>query len=172
MFEPTIFYNQSQSHMTFEDVAQQIRMFIQENPATEYKLSIGTDSHVHRDYTRFITAIHVHRVGKGAWGCLRNYTIPRRVDSLKEKISTETWLSQEIAYQFSSGVLEELSEMLLPHEEDGANLSFEIHLDIGRKGLTKNLIADMTRRIDDMGVTVRIKPDSYAASSYANRYTK
>lgn len=166
-----VFYNPSTQNMSIEEVVQHIREFIKKDPTATYRLSIGTDSHVHRRVTRFITAIHIHRVGKGAWGCLKNYTVNRRVTSLKEKISTETTLSQEVAYAFISGYLEELAELVLPFEEEGASLQFEIHLDIGKKGLTKNLIKDMTERIDAMGVEVKIKPDSYAASSYAHRYT-
>ena len=48
----------------------------------------------------------------------------------------------------------------------------EIHLDIGNDGLTKEFILDMTMKIQAMGLTAKIKPDAYAAFSYANRYTK
>ncbi|QHE51840.1 ribonuclease H-like YkuK family protein [Pontibacillus sp. HMF3514] len=166
------FYNQSRQHMGIEDVVEHMKAFIEKDPTATYRLSIGTDSHVHQRYTRFITAIHIHRVGKGAWGCIRNHTIERQVTSLKEKISTETMLSQEVAFPFISLYLEQLAEIILPYEDEGGNLQFEIHLDIGKQGLTKHLIQDMTNRIDAMGVEVKIKPDSYAASSYAHRYTK
>ncbi|MCY9401673.1 ribonuclease H-like YkuK family protein, partial [Bacillus haynesii] len=54
----------------------------------------------------------------------------------------------------------------------GADLTLEVHLDIGKKGMTKDLIQEMTGRITSMGICAKIKPDSYTASSYANRYTK
>ncbi|KGX87063.1 ribonuclease H-like YkuK family protein [Pontibacillus litoralis] len=172
MIENPSFYNQSEHHMTMEDVRNQIRTFVQQDPAASYRLSIGTDSHVHRVYTRFITAIHIHRIGKGAWGCLRNHTVRRPVQSLREKISTETWLSQEIAFYFTPDYLEELACIIQPFEEKGASFTFEIHLDIGHKGITRHLITEMTQRTRQMGIEVKIKPDAYAASSYANRYTK
>jgi uncharacterized protein len=166
------YYNMTEGNMSFETVIQRIKQFISIEPRNEYILSIGTDSHVHKSETRFITAIHLHRVGKGAWGCLKNHTVPRMITSIREKISIETALSQEIAFLFTSNYLVDISELLIPYSDEGADFLFEIHLDIGRKGITKELISEMTGRITSMGIEAKIKPDAYAASSYANRYTK
>ncbi|MGG3890990.1 ribonuclease H-like YkuK family protein [Metabacillus fastidiosus] len=172
MGENVTFYNISENQMSFDTVNERLQSFILQDPRSEYILSIGTDSHVHQRETRFITAIHMHRVGKGAWGCLRNYYIDRPIFSVREKISTETALSQEIAALMISDYLIGLSDLLIPYTDEGADLVFEIHLDIGKKGITKDLIHEMTGRIRAMGIEAKIKPDSYAASSYANRYTK
>ncbi|MED4532876.1 ribonuclease H-like YkuK family protein [Metabacillus fastidiosus] len=172
MGENVTFYNISESQMSFDTVNERLQSFILQDPRSEYILSIGTDSHVHQRETRFITAIHMHRVGKGAWGCLRNYYVGRPIFSVREKISTETALSQEIAALMISDYLIGLSDLLIPYTDEGADLVFEIHLDIGKKGITKDLIHEMTGRIRAMGIEAKIKPDSYAASSYANRYTK
>jgi len=172
MKEPYRFYNMSESHMSFETVMKRLKHFILKDPRSLYVLSVGTDSHVHQTETKFITAIHLHRVGKGAWGCLKNYMVGREMKSIREKISMETALSQEIAYYFISKYLSELTELLIPYSDDGADLVFEVHLDIGRRGVTKDLIQEMTGRITAMGVKAKIKPDSYTAFSYANRHTK
>lgn len=166
------FYNVSEGNMSFGAVIERLKTFISNDPRSEYTLSIGTDSHVHQNDTKFITAIHVHRIGKGAWGCLKNMTISRPIKNLHEKISMETTLSQELAYTFTSSYLTEIAEILIPYSDEGADLIFEIHLDIGRKGLTKDLIQEMTGRIHSMGIEAKIKPDSYTAFSYANRFTK
>lgn len=166
------FYNLSERHMSFDEVFTRIYEFIRADPHNTYRLSIGTDSQAHGADTRFITAIHLHRVGKGAWGCLRNETIHRKIKSLREKISLETHLSQEIACLFTSSHMSDLLELLYPYRNDGARIQMEIHLDIGNHGLTKEFILDMTERIRAMGLTARIKPEAYAAFSYANRYTK
>jgi predicted RNase H-related nuclease YkuK (DUF458 family) len=172
MNESFTFYNVSEKQMTFPVVIERIKGFIQKDPRSEYVLSIGSDSHVHQSETKFITAIHLHRKGKGAWGCLKNYCVKRPVFSVREKISIETTLSQEVAYLFTSKYLVDLSDLLIPFTDEGADLLFEIHLDIGRKGMTKELIQEMTGRIEAMGIEAKIKPDSYAAFSYANRYTR
>lgn len=166
------FYNLSEQHMDFETVFARICSFIQNDPRNLYRLSIGTDSQVHQKVTRFITAIHLHRVGKGAWGCLRHLAVKRTPPTLREKIYLETQFSQEIAYLFTAGHIQKLWDLLHPYSEEGAAFVMEIHLDIGRDGLTKEFILDMTNKIKAMGLTPKIKPDAYAASSYANRYTK
>jgi uncharacterized protein len=172
MNESFTFYNVSEKQMTFQAVIEHIKGFILKDPRSEYVLSIGSDSHVHQNETKFITAIHLHRVGKGAWGCLKSYSVKRPILSVREKISMETALSQEVASYFISKYLGVLTDLLIPFADEGADLLFEIHLDIGRKGLTKELIQEMTGRIEAMGIEAKIKPDSYTAFSYANRYTK
>lgn len=166
------FYNLSERHMSFETVFSRICYFIQSAPRNMYRLSIGTDSQVHQKDTRFITAIHLHRVGKGAWGCLYHQTIRGKPPSLREKIYLETQFSQEIACLFTPERIQKLWEFLYPYREEGAEFVMEIHLDIGKDGLTREFILDMTNKITAMGLTPKIKPDAYAASSYANRYTK
>ncbi len=172
MNESFTFYNVSEKQMPFQTVIERIKGFMLKDPRSEYVLSIGSDSQVHQAETKFITAIHLHRVGKGAWGCLKNHTVKRPIESIREKISMETALSQEIAYYFIAQYLVELTDVLIPFSDEGADLIFEIHLDIGRKGMTKELIQEMTGRIEAMGIEAKIKPDSYTAFSYANRYTK
>lgn len=171
MGEPR-FYNLSERNMDFEMVFERIYEFITVNPANTYRLSIGTDSQAHQFETRFITAIHLHRVGKGAWGCLQSRVLHRKVESLREKIQLETYYSQQTAYLFTPDHFAKLIEVIYPYQQEGGTLSMEIHLDIGHDGLTREFIMDMTARITSMGLTPRIKPDSYTAFSYANRYTK
>ncbi len=172
MVDSFTFYNVSEKKMSFQNMLERIKSFMLKDPRSVYVLSIGSDSHVHQTETKFITAIHLHRVGKGAWGCLKNHTVKRPITSVREKISMETALSQEIAYYFTSKYLMELSDILIPFADEGADLVFEIHLDIGRKGMTKELIQEMTGRIEAMGIEAKIKPESFTAFSYANRYTK
>ncbi|WP_373284205.1 ribonuclease H-like YkuK family protein [Priestia taiwanensis] len=167
-----MFYNLSMCNMSFEDVFGQICTFMKKDPRQNYRLSIGTDSKVHTRFTRFITAIHIHRIGNGAWGCLRPIVIKREVMSLREKIHLETMYSQEIAYLFTPERTSELIEIIYPYKKEGGNFTMEIHLDIGQYGLTREFIQEATSRITAMGITAKIKPDAYAASSYANRYTR
>ena len=158
--------------MEFETVFDHMLDFIRKDPRSSYVLAIGTDSQVHSEYTRFTSAIHLHRVGNGAWGCLRNFHVEREIKSLREKVSTETTLSQEIAYMFTPSHLERMTDLLLPYIDQGSNFHYEIHIDIGNKGATREFIQEMVSRIKAMGIDAKIKPDSYAASSYADKYTK
>ncbi|NLJ41543.1 MAG: hypothetical protein GX352_08045, partial [Clostridiales bacterium] len=51
-------------------------------------------------------------------------------------------------------------------------IHFEFHLDVGTKGPTRELIGEMVAMAKGTGFEPKIKPESYAASCYANRYTK
>ncbi|MCY8831362.1 ribonuclease H-like YkuK family protein, partial [Bacillus atrophaeus] len=60
MADSFLFYNLSEAQMTFHDVFQRMKTFIERDPRSAYVLSIGTDSQVYRDHTKFITALHLH----------------------------------------------------------------------------------------------------------------
>lgn len=154
----TSFYNLHQKNMGIENVIENIYNFIFQDLDAEYKLAIGTDSQVKKKQklTRFVTGLIIHRKGKGAWGCRTKHEIPRRVTSLKEKISTEVSYSQELCFY------------LMEHFRD----ILEVHIDIGEDGATSELIDEMTGRIKAMGIKVEIKPFSFVASGYCNRFTK
>ena len=169
----TVFKNSINGSMCFNDVFNNMLNFIDKKKNCSYVLSIGTDSQV-TNVTTFISAICLKRItpsglGNGAWACLKKYVVPRRITSLREKISTETNLSLEIAYMFNDERLLEIIDMLSGY---GGDFKYEIHLDIGKNGPTKTLINETCSRIIGMGLDYKIKPDSYTASSYANRYTK
>lgn len=171
-----IFSNSTNPHMTFDEVFVNILSFIKREPTAHYKLAIGSDSQV-KSSTYFISAIHLHRIGldgigKGAWGCIKKYIIPRRISSLREKISIETSLTQELLFLFDYNHISQILDILIPYADKCADFSLEAHIDIGRKGATRELINEMLARFSSMDVETKIKPDSYAASSYADRYTK
>ncbi|UPM53222.1 ribonuclease H-like YkuK family protein [Gottfriedia acidiceleris] len=165
------FYNVSERNMSFDHVVDRLYHFVKSDPNKQYRLSIGTDSQVHSNGTKFITALHLHRVGNGAWGCLHTCWHHKKIRNLKEKIFLETMYSQEIAFLLSPFHLEKIFSPL--HENANSNnFSFEIHLDIGTMGLTKEFIQEMTSKVSAMGIIPKIKPDSYTAFSYANKFTK
>lgn len=166
-----LFHNSFEKSLTFDDVFERILDFIRRDPMAVYNLAIGSDSHAGR-HTKFVTAIHLHRRGKGAWGCIRTYDVPRRITSLREKISTETALSQEVAWLFTPERLALITDILLPYIYKGADFHFEIHIDVGHQGQTRELIQEMVGRVEAMGLDAKIKPASYAASGYADRFTK
>ncbi len=171
-----IFSNSTIRNMTFDEVFNNILSYISKDPIALYKLAVGSDSQV-KTHTRFISAIHVHRIGldgmgKGAWGCIKEYIVPRRISSLREKISIETSLTQELLFLFDYKRVSEILDILIPYSDKGADFTLEAHIDIGKKGATRELIQEMLGRFSGMGIEAKIKPDSYAASSYADRYTK
>ena len=65
-------------------------------------------------------------------------------------------------------------DIVLPYIYKGASFTMEGHLDIGLAiGIKQEfLLKKWSLRIESMGLEPKIKPDSFVASSYANRFTK
>ncbi|MFB9327537.1 ribonuclease H-like YkuK family protein [Paenibacillus aurantiacus] len=170
------FQNVSESGMTLEDVMNRMLRFIGQDLRCAYHFVIGTDSQVFRGYTKFVTGIVLHRPGKGAWACYRVVVLPREVISLREKLSYETALSQELAAYFADDLLHIMEAPLLPYVYQGASLESFIDIDAGTEPVvnkTSLYVQEMVERVEASGVFLaRVKPESYAASAYANRYTK
>lgn len=169
--KPLRFYNSIHSNMTFEQVFKNLSNFIKQAPCNTYRLSIGTDSQVNK-HTVFITAIHLHRVGRGAIGFITKQVLRRPIRSLREKIYYETSKTLEISSYFTPERIDNLIDSILKSKDNPGDIRFEFHLDVGTHGPTKELISEMVAMASATIFEPKIKPESYAASSYANRYTK
>ncbi|GAB6179084.1 ribonuclease H-like YkuK family protein [Desulfotomaculum defluvii] len=154
------FISPSKGKMNFNEMVGDILNYIKNLPCSSYKIVVGTDSQV-RSETCFVTAVIVHRKGKGA----RYYyhkKMQKRINSLRQKIYYETSLSLELGAKITNLLLEGGLE----------NLSVEIHIDVGTQGETKDLIREVVGMVTGSGFKAKIKPDSFAASSVADKYTK
>src|SRR3954466_4545126 len=172
--ENVLFQNLQENRMTFDIVFERIIRFMYINRNGNYRLMIGTDSQVHHKYTIFITGIVILNEGKGAWACIRKVVIPRRMDTLHERISQETSLTEQVVAMFTEERKNTLIDVVLPYIYKGATFTMEGHIDIGsrNRNKTKIFVEEMVNRIEAMGLEPKIKPDSFVASSYANRFTK
>lgn len=154
------FVSPTKGVMDFEEVFQDVLAFASPYPLDNYRLIIGTDSQVSKDETCFVTALVVHREGKGGRFYFSREK-ERHVRGLRQRIFYEASLSLALALE----VTEALSFL-------GQDFNVEIHLDIGDKGATRDLIKEVVGMVVGSGFDARIKPDSYAATSVADRYTK
>jgi len=154
------FISPSRGVLSFDRMFKDIVAYVNEDPNASYKLIVGTDSQV-RDTVHFVTAVIIHRIGKGA-----RYFYARSnqnyVNSLRQKIYYETSLSLGLG----SRLAERLSQNGL------AKLNVEIHLDVGTHGETRDLIREVVGMIVGSGFDAKIKPDSYGASKVADKHTK
>jgi len=167
-----VFQNSMHSNLCFDDVFKNMLEFIEQAPHYEYRLSIGSDSQVTSKSTILVTAIHLHRVSRGAIGFICKNTIQRPIKSLREKIYYETAKTLEIASLFTPDKIDRIVSSLIHHYGKPGDIHFEFHLDVGNRGATRELINEMVAMAKGTIFIPKIKPDSYAASSYANRYTK
>lgn len=154
------FISPTKGSLSFDRMFKDIVAYVNENPNETYKLIVGTDSQV-RETVHFVTAVIIHRVGKGA-----RYYYSRSqqnfVNSLRQKIYYEASLSL--------GVSSRLAERLA--QNGWSRLDVEIHLDVGLQGETRDLIREVVGMIVGSGFQAKIKPDSYGASKVADKYTK
>ena len=156
-----LFESPSQGKLSLDAVFADVVSFIQQDPEQYYKLIVGTDSQKRDNGLYFVTAIVIHRRGQGA----RYYYVKkfqRSLVSLRQKIYYETSLSLAVA----SDITEQMSR--LPN----LNLPVEIHLDVGEQGATRDLIREVVGMVVGSGYHAKIKPESFGASSVADRYTK
>lgn len=52
-----------------------------------------------------------------------------------------------------------------------AKYDLEIHIDVGNVGKTREMIREVVGMVVGSGFTAKTKPDSWAASSVADKYT-
>lgn len=146
--------------LSYERLVEEILSFVAEDTDSQYKLIIGTDSHS-RDDSCFVTAIIIHRQGKGA-----RYFYQRRrqykITSLRQKIFYETAISLVLAQRLVDDMI----------SQGLGQLDVEIHLDVGYHGPTRDLIREVVGMVVGSGFHAEIKPASYGASKVADRYTK
>ncbi len=154
------FQSPTKGVLSFEEMFQEIAAFMSEDPESRYRLIVGTDSQLQEE-THFVTAVVIHREGKGA-----------RYFYTREKERKIKNLRQRIFYEASRslGVASRLAERL--SRNGYAQTNVEIHLDIGPKGETKELIREIVGMITGSGFDAKIKPDSFGASKVADKHTK
>ena len=168
--ENTVFRSMKKDGLNFEQVFRDIMDFIRADTDSSYRISVGTDSQV-GSKTVFVSCIHVHRIGKGAIGFLHRYDIQRPVTNLREKIYLETCASIQLAYLFGEDRMKRIRQAVCKNgKKEG--ISFEFHIDVGTKGPTKSLINEMVGMVKGLNFIPKIKPDSYCASSFADKFTK
>ncbi len=157
-----IFTSPSKGQVNFYDMFEDLVNYTNEYPDESYKLIIGTDSHsLLNDSVIFVTAVIVHRIGKGGRFYYHKQKT-RYMDSLRQRIYYETFLSLEVATR--------LTEQLA--QNGNCQLNVEIHLDVGEKGDTRDIIKEVVGMVIGSGYQAFIKPDSFGATTVADRFTK
>jgi len=143
----------------------EISDFVREDPGSYYRLVIGTDSQTKstggKGQIDFVTAVVVHRQGKGAryfWKKEKKDKIP----VLRDKIYTETLLSLSSAQELVP---------LLRKAVSPAKYDFEIHIDVGPIGPTRDMIKEVVGMVSGNGFIAKTKPEAWGASSVADKHT-
>lgn len=160
----TIVRNTKES-MTLSESADKIVNFINEDPDKYYEIAIGADSMTYSN-TIFTLAITVHRLHSGGIFFYKRME-HKAVKNLRLKLEEET----QISLDTTDVVLTLLKERGLDITTSD-KISFAVHVDVGRNGPTKELIQELEGWVTALGYDCEIKPDSYAASYIADKYSK
>ena len=160
------FFSPTHGQLTQDEVIRNIVLFIREDPKAFYNLAIGTDSHaVQGDSSKkmtFVTALVIHRKGKGGRYFWQENKLSGIV-TLRDKIYAETLLSVNFAQKFIPNLKLALT--------NGEKYELEIHLDVGEKGDTRDMIKEVIGIVVGSGFVAKTKPYSYGASIVADKHT-
>ncbi len=159
------FLSPTDGRLTINQMVDKILGFVDEYPESFYKLIIGTDSQTRSNGGSlgidFVTAVVIYRKGRGAryfWRKKKENEIPR----LRDKIYTETLMSLELAKDLVPQIRKKISP---------AKYDLEIHIDVGPLGPTREMIREVVGIVNGNGYMARTKPDSWGASSVADKHT-
>jgi len=159
--ENLIFKDAKGGQLRVREVIREIEGYMKAAPGYKYAVVVGTDSEAINDGPAdFVTAIVVRRIGAGGRYFWRRFKV-ERIHNLRERIINEVMVSIEAARM----ILKAMKEERVPE-----NFSFEVHVDVGENGETKDMIAEVTGMIRAYNFIYRVKPVSYAASSLADRH--
>lgn len=138
-----------------------------ESAEGEYNLMIGTDSQ-NFDTTKVVVVIALHHVGRGGI-FFYDITNVRRINNIGQKLLYETELSLNCAKELVEAFDKLKAETGFDYQK---KMSLSIHVDAGENGPSKKVIPEVIGWITACGYQVHIKPESCAASSIANKYSK
>ncbi|MDL1956260.1 MAG: ribonuclease H-like YkuK family protein [Candidatus Desulfofervidus auxilii] len=155
-----IFFSPTKGEVHLEEIAELIVQTVI-NSDGGCRLIVGTDSKKHTDYLTYVTVIILYRIGKGGVYFYQRQRSEVGRYSLQAAIYHETALSLAVAAR--------LDDLLKKHGL--TDLEIEIHSDVGNHGKTKELIQEVVSWINASGYTAQIKPESFGASTVADKYT-
>ncbi len=152
--------------LTFDDTIYRINDFLSSRKEEEYRFIVGTDSQVYPGpKVVFISAIIVHRIGKGAIYFYDRELVIKKF-ALEERMFTEVSLSLKMAGDLLKA-MERSPEFLSSDLPE-----IEIHIDIGNNGRTRELVSSVVGMVRGSGFACQTKPDACGASTVADRHTK
>src|SRR3989344_3716581 len=172
---PKAFISPTHGQMSWEETLSKIVWFMSLDTLASYDVIIGTDSEATNGTCDFVSAVIVHKKGRGGvyfWGRQKI----KNLYSMKQRI----WQEATISLALAQRVVDDFAKMGMfdPSMDSGqvasngfgTGLNLEIHVDIGPNGPTRELIADIVGMIRANGFKVATKPASWGASHVADRH--
>ena len=161
------FYNPTRGNLPFPKVIEEMIFYISEKPEKFYDIIVGCDSSS-GEAPHFPVVIVILRTGEGGRFFIKKIGYKnRKFYSWRQRILEEVLLSCELAL-----LLKENFEKKIKNPPNSFDYQFRyIHADIGENGATKDMIKEVIGLIRGNGFEPKIKPESFVASTVADRYT-
>lgn len=162
------FFNPTKGNLKIDRVIGEVINYISEKPEKFYDIIVGCDSSSEEE-PHFPVALVVLRVGEGGRFFLKRIAYKgRRFFNWKQRVLEEVFLSCQLAL-----CLKEIIEKGIKNSKrENPHYQFRyIHADVGENGQTKDMIKEVTGLIKGNGFEPKIKPESFVASTVADRYS-
>ena len=161
-------YSPTYGELTFSEMAGKIASYIVKHGLDcQYELSVGTDSQNFSD-TKMVIVVTLHNVGHGGIFFFDIRRI-RKICNVREKLTVETNYSLECAQKLIDAFEEFRNSFGFDIKK---YVHFSIHVDAGPNGKSRDSINEICGWVRACGYEVHTKPNSYAASAIANKYSK
>lgn len=162
------FFNPTKGNLKIEEVIKELISYISEKPEKFYNIVVGCDSSSEEE-PHFPMAVVILRVGEGGRFFLKRIAYKgRKFYNWKQRILEEVLLSCQLALYLRENFEKAIQKL------KNDNLHYQlryIHADVGENGQTRDMIKEVVGLIKGNGFEPRIKPESFAASSVADRYS-
>ena len=163
------FYSQTYGNVELEEIPHKLNEFYLRNKhyGSPFNIIIGTDSQNHRD-TKVVSVVAITCEGHGGIFFSHSKHIDL-IQNVKEKLNYETGDSLIIATQ--------LIDVFEAHDdlyELYINAPISVPIDAGNspKGKTYLLVKDLVGWVTATGFDCHVKPESFVASSIADKLSK
>ncbi|MDO8470574.1 MAG: ribonuclease H-like YkuK family protein [bacterium] len=162
------FYNPTKGNLSFEESLEEMMGYIKEKPHASYEVIVGCDSSSSQEPTFPLVIVILRKREGGRFFLQRiNYAENKKFYNLHDRILEEVLLSCQLAVVLRERFKERM-ESAMPEVE--YELEY-IHADVGLHGPTKDMIKEVTGLIRGNGFEPKIKPESFAASNVADRFS-
>lgn len=152
--------------VSIKEIVDIIESKVNERPYSNFQVIVGTDSQ-NFDKTKIVLVIALLEETKGG---IFFYEITRvkKITNLKNKLYKETQMSLDCATELMQAFEEKYDETGF----DYTQIHFSIHVDAGFKGETREVIPEIVGWVKSCGYEVHVKPESFVASSIADKLSK
>lgn len=155
---------------SFATMVQEVAVELRSYQGGKFFVSVGTDSEEMQGMVKFVSVVLVWRVGHGAHAyrtVTHGMLSPKmaKLAAMRSRILQEILLTGTLAQEVRTALRVALGNELLP--------GVEVHADVGPNGGTSVMMREVIGMLRGYGFSeheIKVKPESYAASSVADHY--